>query len=186
MGNPQTDRKSSANHMPTTPSPDTTRLEVREILFRASRGRQALLSALQKVPDAAFNTEPPGEWGAARILRHVAFVEYYWTLVLRDLVAAPEGRLELGQVHRRVALESSRLAGTALGEPAPFPTRREALRVLDASRGGLVAAIKGLRPDDFARTIADPRISSMPLRFAIEHVIEHDWDHAVQLAGLRV
>jgi len=167
--------------MPTTPSADTTRLEVQEILFRASRSRQALLSAFQKVPDAAFNTEPPGEWGAARILRHVVFVEYYWTLVLRELVAAPEGRVELGQVHRRLALESTRLAGTAL-----FPSRREALRALDASRGGLVAAIKGLRPDDFARTIADPRISSMPLRFAIEHVIEHDWDHAVQLAGLRV
>jgi len=172
--------------MPTTPSPDTTRLEVHEILFRASRGRQALLSALQKVPEAAFNTEPPGEWGASRILRHVVFTEYYWTLVLRELVAAPEGRLELGQIHRRIALESSRLAGTALGEPAPFPSRREALRALDASRGGLVAAIKGLRPDDFARTISDPRIASMPLRFAIEHVIEHDWDHAVQLTGLRV
>jgi uncharacterized damage-inducible protein DinB len=172
--------------MPTTPPPDKTRLEVHEILFRASRSRQALFSAFQKVPEAAFNTEPPGEWGASRILRHVAFVEYYWTLVLRELVASPEGRVELGLVHRRLALESSRLAGTALGEVAPFPTRREALRTLDASRGGLVAAIKGLRPDDFARTIADPRISSMPLRFAIEHVIEHDWDHAVQLTGLRV
>jgi len=172
--------------MPITPSPDTTRLDVQEILFRASRSRQALLSALQKVADAAFNTEPPGEWGAARILRHVAFVEHYWTLVLQELRSSPEGRLELGQVHRKVALESSRLAGTALGEPAPFPSRREALRALDASRGSLVATIRGLRADDFARTISDPRIASMPLRFAIEHVIEHDWDHAVQLAGLRV
>jgi uncharacterized damage-inducible protein DinB len=172
--------------MSTAPPPDTTRLEVQDILFRAGRSRQALLSALQKIPDAAFSTEPPGEWGAARILRHVVFVEYYWTLALRELVAAPEGRLELGQVHRRVALEASRLAGTALGEPAPFPSRREALRALDASRGGLVAAVKGLRSGDFARTISDPRIGSMPLRFAIEHVIEHDWDHAVQLAGLRV
>lgn len=172
--------------MQTTPPPDTTRAEVRDILFRASRSRQALLSALQNVPDAAFLTEPPGEWGAARILRHVVFGEYYWTLILRELVAAPEGRVELGQVHRRIALEASRLSGTALGEPAPFPIRREALRGLDASRGGLVAAIKSLRPDDFTRTISDPRIGSMPLRFAIEHVIEHDWDHAVQLAALRV
>ena len=111
--------------MPTTPSPDTTRLKVQEILFRASRSRQALLSAFQKVPEAAFNTEPPGEWGASRILRHVVFVEYYWTLVVRELVAAPEGRVELGQVHRRLALESSRLAGTALGElgALPYPAR---------------------------------------------------------------
>ena len=167
-------------------SPDPTRAEVREILFRAARSRQALLAAFQKVPDAAFNTEPPGEWSAARILRHVVFVEYYWTLVLQDLVKAPEGALELGQVHRRVALESSRLAGTALGEPAAFPTRREALRALDTSRSGLTAAIRGLRRDDFARTISGPRIGDMPLRFAIEHVIEHDWQHAVQLAGLRV
>jgi len=172
--------------MPTTPPANPTRLEVLEILFRASRSRQALLANLQKVPDAAFNTEPPGEWGAARILRHVVFVEYYWTLVVRELVAAPDGRIELGQVHRRVALETTRLAGTALGEPAAFPSRREALRALDASRAGLVAAIRSLRPDDFARTIFDPRIGSMPLRFAIEHVIEHDWDHSVQLAGLRV
>jgi uncharacterized damage-inducible protein DinB len=172
--------------MPTTPSSDTTRLEVREALFRASRSRQALLSALQKVPEAAFNAEPPGEWGAARMLRHVVFVEYYWTLVLRELLAAPDGQLELGQVHRKVALEASRLAGTALGEPAAFPSRREALRAMDASRAGLVAAIRGLRPGDFGRTISDPRIGSMPLRFAIEHVIEHDWEHSVQLASLRV
>jgi uncharacterized damage-inducible protein DinB len=172
--------------MQTTPSPDAIRLEVREILFRASRSRQALLSAFQKVPDAAFLTEPPAEWSAARIIRHVVFTEYYWTLVLRDLVTAPEGGLELGQVNRRVALEASRLSGTALGEPAPFPIRREALRGLDTSRAGLVEAIKGLRPDDLARTISDPRIGSMPLRFAIDHVIEHDWEHAVQLAALRV
>lgn len=172
--------------MQATPSPDTTRLEVREILFRASRSRQALLSALQKVPDAAFPTEPPGEWSAARILRNVVFVEHYWALVLQTLVAAPERCLELGQVHRRIALETSRLAGTALGEPAPFPIRREALRGLDASRASLVAIVKGLRPDDFARTISDPRIGSMPLRFAIDHVVEHDWEHAVQLAALRV
>jgi uncharacterized damage-inducible protein DinB len=172
--------------MPTTPSPDTTRLEAQEILFRASRGRQSLLSALQKIPDAAFNAEPSGEWSAARILRHVVFVEYYWTLVLRELLAAPDGQVELGQVNRKVALEASRLSGTALGEPAAFPSRREALRVLDASRGGLVAAIRSLRPGDFARTISDPRIGSMPLRFAIEHVIEHDWEHSVQLTSLRV
>jgi uncharacterized damage-inducible protein DinB len=172
--------------MPTTPPPDTMRLEVQGILFRASRGRQALLSALQKIPDAAFSAEPPGEWSAARILRHVVFVEHYWTLVVRELLAAPDGQLELGQVNRKVALEASRLSGTALGEPAAFPSRREALRALDASRGGLVAAIRGLRPGDFARTISDPRIGSMPLRFAIEHVIEHDWEHAVQLTGLQV
>src|SRR3989304_4203065 len=123
--------------MPPTPSPDPTRLEVLEILFRASRSRQALLANLQKVPDAAFNTEPPGEWGAARILRHVVFIEYYWTLVLRELLAAPDGRLELGRAPRRVPREPSPLAGPALGEPAAFPSRREALRTLDASRAGL-------------------------------------------------
>jgi len=172
--------------MPTTPTPDTTRLEVLQVLFRASRCRQALFSALQKIPDAAFSTEPEGEWSAARITRHVVFVEHYWTLVLRELLTAPDGQLELGQVNRKVALEASRLSGTALGEPAAFPSRREALRGLDASRGGLAAAIRALKPGDFARIISDPRIGSMPLRFAIEHVIEHDWEHAVQLAGLRV
>ncbi len=172
--------------MPTATPPDPTRLEVQDIIFRASRSRQALLSALQKIPDAAFLTDPPDEWGAARILRHVVFYEHYWTLVARELLASPERSLDLGPANRRIALEASRLSGTALGEPAPFPIRREALRGLDASRAGLMALVRGIRRDDFVRTVSHPSIGTMPLRFAIEHVLEHDWEHAVQLAALRV
>jgi len=97
--------------MPITPSPDTTRLDVQEILFRASRSRQALLSALQKVADAAFNTEPPGEWGAARILRHGDF-EVGATLSV-GIAAFPEHALNGEDLLRRAdaALYSAKGSG---------------------------------------------------------------------------
>ena len=166
-------------------APDNTRLEVQDILFRAARGRQALLQALSRLPEDAFGREPPGEWGAARILRHLVWVEHYWTLMLRELQRSPQEQIEMaGPVHLRAGEEASRLAGTP-PEPQPYPTRREALRGLDTSRNDFTAAVKGLRPADFQRRFTHARMGAMPLRFAIEHVIEHDWDHAVQIAALR-
>ena len=164
---------------------DTTGLELQDILFRAGRSRQALLQALSRLPDDAFGREPPGEWGAARILRHLVWVEHYWTLMLRELQHSSESHAELaGPVHLRAVQEASRLAGTP-PDPQPYPTKREALRGLDASRREFTAAVRALRPADFLRRLSHPSRGVMPLRFAIEHVIEHDWDHAVQIAALR-
>ena len=171
--------------MSQAPATDSARLEVQDILYRASRSRQALLQALARLPEDAFGREGPGEWGASRILRHLVWVEHYWTLMLRELQRSPEGHVELaGPAHLRTAQEASRLAGTP-PEPQPFPTRREALRALDAARNEFTAAVKGLRPTDFQGRFSHARMGAMPLRFAVEHVIEHDWDHAVQIAGLR-
>ena len=164
---------------------DTTTLEVQDILHRSSRSRQALVSALHRLPDDAFVREPPGEWGAARILRHVVFVERYWTLLIETLRRTDEQQAALPpEVLNRVAQEAGKQADTPATEPVPFPSRREALRALGASRTALEAAIRALKPDDFQRTFSLPRSGVLPLRFAIEHVIEHDWDHAVQITAL--
>jgi uncharacterized damage-inducible protein DinB len=164
---------------------DTTALEVQDILHRASRSRQALVAALQRVPDNDFVREPPGEWGAARILRHVVFVEWYWTLLVETLRRTAEQQSELPpEVLNRLAEEAGRQANTPATEPAPFPSRREALRALGASRTALESAVRALKASDFQRTFSLPRSGVLPLRFAIEHVIEHDWDHAVQITAL--
>jgi uncharacterized damage-inducible protein DinB len=164
---------------------DTTILEVQDIFHRASRSRQALVSALHKLPDDAFVREPPGEWGAARILRHVVFVEWYWTLLVETLRRITDQKAELPpDVLNRLAEEAGRHADTPATEPAPFPSRREAIRALGASRTALEAAVRALKAADFQRTFSLPRSGVLPLRFAIEHVIEHDWDHAVQITAL--
>jgi uncharacterized damage-inducible protein DinB len=138
-----------------------------------------------RLPDDAFGREPSGEWGAARILRHLVWVEHYWTLMLRELLRSSDGHIEIGGAsHLEAAREASRLAGTP-PEPQPYPTKREALRGLDAARKELTTAVRSLRAADFERRFYHPRMGTMPLRFAIEHIIEHDWDHAVQVAALR-
>ncbi len=164
---------------------DATALEVQDILHRASRSRQALVSALHRLPDDAFGREPPGEWGAARILRHVVFVERYWTLLVETLRRTTEQQVALPpEMLNRLAEEAGRQAETSPVEPAPFLSRREALRHLGTSRTALEAAVRAMKPVDFQRSFSLPRSEVLPLRFAIEHVIEHDWDHAVQITAL--
>ncbi len=171
-----------------TPAPDNTDLDVHDILSRAARSRQGLLDALSGVSDDAFGREPPGEWGAARLLRHVVWVEAYWTLLLRALRDAAKPTLNLDPVTMEwLAREASLLAGTPpepLPSPPPYPTRHAALEGLEASRSAFNEVVGSLRPADFQRRFSHPRRGESHLRFAVEHVIEHDWEHALQLAGI--
>jgi len=164
-------------------------LERQDVLTRAGRSRQALVDAVSRLSADAFLREPRPQWGAARILRHVVWVEHFWTLLLREVRQSDEQTVDVtaGNLRGERAGEASRLAGTPpepLPEPPPFAAKDEALDALAASRAEYERAVSSLRPEDLQRRLSHPERGVMPLRFAVEHVIEHDWDHAVQIASL--
>jgi uncharacterized damage-inducible protein DinB len=163
-------------------------LDREDILSRSSRSRQALIDALDRLPEDQFAQAAPGEWSPATLLRHVVWVEFYWTELARALKQSGQLTLEVDKtVSEKLAREASRLAGTPpepLPEPPPYATKDEALRGLDDSRRAFTVIVASLTATDYQRRFSSPRgVSS--LRFALEHVIEHDWDHALQIAGLR-
>lgn len=167
---------------------DIAQLDREDILSRSSRSRQALVDALDRLPAARFDRAATGEWSPATLLRHVVWVEFYWTNLVRELQQSNQTTVDISKpLSEKLALEACRQAGTPpepLPEPPPYPTKDEALRGLEDSRRAFTDVVASLTAADLQRRFSSPRgVSS--LRFAVEHVIEHDWDHAVQMAGLR-
>ncbi len=165
----------------------TTQLDIEDILSRSSRSRQALLDALGKLPEGRFQEAPADEWSPAQVLRHVVWVEYYWTGIARLIRAGPQDPLDLDEAIRRTLFaETCRAAGTPpepVADPPPYATEQEAVQALEDSRRGLRDTVRSLSAENFQRRFSSPR-GVATLRFAIEHIIEHDWDHAVQITGL--
>ena len=166
----------------------TLPLDREDILSRSSRSRQALLNALERLPDDQFSHSPDDEWSPATVLRHVVWVEYYWTALVQAMQGSGQLTLDVDKVvSEKLAREACRLAETPpepLPEPPPYATRDEALQGLADSRRAFADVVTSLTSADVQRRFSSPRgVSS--LRFAIEHVIEHDWDHALQIASLR-
>jgi uncharacterized damage-inducible protein DinB len=163
-------------------------LDVWDIVRRADRARNALLSSVADIPDEQFCLEPAGQWGVGRILRHVAWIEQYWTLTLERLCTSSEAAVTISQSEGdEISKEASRRSGipeVSLAAPPPYTNRAEALDRLNASRGAFLVAVQALKAEHFLRRMSGPR-GEVSLRFAVEHVIEHDWDHALQIAGLR-
>jgi uncharacterized damage-inducible protein DinB len=169
-------------------TPDIAQLDRDDILSRSSRSRQALLDALSRHPADQFDRAPTGEWSPATLLRHVVWVEFYWTNLVRELQQSDQPTLDIDKAaSQKLALEACRQAGTPpepLLEPPRYATKNEAVRGLEDSRRAFADVVTSLTSADVQRRFSSPRgVSS--LRFAVEHVIEHDWDHAVQIADLR-
>ncbi len=162
-------------------------LDAWDITRRAERARAALLAAIRRVSDEQFKIEPAGEWGVARILCHVVWVENYWALTLDHLRGSSEEVVEISEgENAAIAQAASQRSGTPeepLPAPPPYADRREALGYLDSSRRAFLATLDDLSAAQFLKRLSSPR-GEVSLRFAIEHVIEHDWDHAMQISQL--
>ena len=128
-----------------------------------------------------------GPIDTAQLLRHVVWVEYYWMGLVREIRQSAGMTLALDEAaNRELFLEACRLTGTPpepLAALPPYATRSDALQALEGSRRAFSENVESLSATDFGRRFSNPRRGTMSLRFAMEHIIEHDWDHAVQLAG---
>lgn len=165
--------------------PDNPTLERDELLARAERARDRLLAAISLIPAATFTDDLPAHWSPGRILRHVAWTEHFWTFVLEHACAV-EGPLVVIDkgIARQFAVQSSRLTGSPeepLPAPPPYATPGEAIAGLAASRTRFVAAVRVSHPDDERKRISSPATDTLSLAYAPEHIIEHDWEHALEL-----
>jgi hypothetical protein len=163
--------------------------DVEDICSRAERGRVALLSVVSRVSDDAFGCDRGDEWSPARILLHVVWTEHYWTLLLEALLASVEQMLVLDAARlEEIAREASRLTGSPqepLVRPPPYDSREEATAGLAQARERFMRTVRAMTRDDVERGFAHARRGRVHPRFGIEHVIEHDWDHAVQIPAYR-
>lgn len=170
-----------------TGSGEVARLDVWDIVRRADRARGALFSSFANISDEQFSIEPAGQWGVGRILRHVVWVEHYWVLMLERLLASSDVVVTISQSEaEEIARAASRRSGMpeeALTAPPPHADRGDAARDLDISHGAFLATVQALKAEHFQRRLSSPQ-GEVSLRFAVEHVIEHDWDHALQIARL--
>jgi uncharacterized damage-inducible protein DinB len=168
-------------------SPDVVQLDREDILSRAERSRRALLDALDRLTPDAFGRAEDGEWSTAVALRHVVWVECFWAGLVRAAQRQAVPELEVDEaIKQQLVVEASRVAGTPakpLPEPPPYANQDEALRGLAESRRLFDSAVASLTAADLQRRFSGfGRVAS--LRFAVEHIIEHDWDHAVQITAL--
>lgn len=165
-------------------SDTVARLDVWDIVRRTERARSALLASVMNVSDERFVSESAEQWSVARILCHVVWVEHYWALTLEHLLRSPEVVVAVSESENEaIANTASRRSGTPdeqLPVPPPYADRREALEHLDGSQAAFLALIKALRAEHFRKRMISPQ-GEVSLRFAVEHVIEHDWDHALQI-----
>lgn len=166
---------------------DLTQLELEDALNRAERARSALLTAVRGLPKGHFLEERSDEWSPGQILRHLAWTEHYWTLLLRHVVAVGQLLVIVNdETSQQIAVNASRLAGTPsyeVSEIPPYATVAEALIGIDQSRKEFLRALQALRSADFGKRMKNRR-GVVPLRFLTEHVIQHDWDHAVQITAV--
>jgi uncharacterized damage-inducible protein DinB len=154
-----------------------------------ANARQALTGALARLDGDLARPPAPGEWSPGQVLRHVVWVEYYWTAVAQAMRDAqgPAYDMTAPQARAAVLQAASRLAATTLepsSEPPPYTSKAEALPELERAHEAFTQLISSLACEDYARCMTGPR-GTVTMRYCIEHVIEHDWAHAVQLAGLR-
>ncbi len=173
---------------------DTLRLDLHDIVYRANRARGVLLRAIEAVTDEAFQHDPGDGWSCGVALRHVVWVEHHWTLKLQDLCGAEPGEVvafgeDVGPRAAEIAAEASRLAGTpdyAGGLVGAFADALEAVAALGASRAEFLTTVEALTPQHLQVRMREARSSegAVSCRWIPEHVIEHDWDHAVQIASL--
>ena len=166
-----------------------TDLDISDIKERSERGRTALLQAVANVPDDIFAVDATEEdWSASRNLRHVAWVEYYWTMVAVHARDAAGDVIDMNrETSYGIAVQASRLAGTpeaVLPKPPPYDTKNEAIEGLANSRRPFLAAVESLTLADLQKRLTVPW-GTVSVRWAVEHIVEHDWDHAVQLTALR-
>ncbi len=167
-------------------------LDVADITERAGWAREGVLGAMKAVPAEAFRRDPGDGWSCGVVARHVAAADGHWTLALLRLMEASPGEIVdfgsgEGSRWRELNAEADRRAGIVAGAtiPTPFANSAEAVAGLARARGEFLQTVEALEPEHFHIRMKQPDpLGTVSLRWVLEHVIEHDWEHTVQIASL--
>ena len=122
--------------------------------------------------------------GARRATPPRRRVEYYWTLVAVHARDAAGDVIDMNrEISYGIAVQASRLAGTpeaVLPKPPPYATKSEAIEGLEELAAALPGGGRVVDARDLQKRLTVPW-GTVSVRWAVEHIVEHDWDHAVQL-----
>lgn len=139
----------------------------------ATRGE--LLLQLKGLQEETVRTRPePKEWSVWEVLQHVANVD---RMTVRRLAETEAGKPDLSAYNlddfeaEMSAAEMDGLSGV--------------LRRFYAARVQLMDAVSDLTAADLEKSGRHPRYGSMTARQLVEKIVEHDLDHAGQVARTR-
>ena len=124
--------------------------------------RKGLITLIEKFNELDLNFEPyPGGWPVGQIMVHIANAEEGWFryAVTKEIEEWPED----------LQFEN-------------YPTREKILALLDTVHANTESYLRSLSEKDLSTEIDTPWGESIPLKWIIWHVIEHEIHHRGELS----
>ncbi len=139
----------------------------------ATRGE--LLKSLKGLREETVRTRPePNEWSVWEVLEHVANVDGVYVLRIGQILA---GEADL-KAYDPADWEADRIAAAEEGLAG-------VLQRFYAARVEVLRIVSGLDAEDMEKSGKHPLRGAMTIRQLIQAVIDHDLDHAEQVAKTR-
>ncbi len=137
--------------------------------------RGELLQQLQGLrEDTAWTRPEPNEWSVVEILQHVADVDQLLVRRLRDVLAGESQLVAYDAMDWEADRKEAEKGGLAGVLCRFYALRTEALQ-----------AVSRLSATDLERSAVHPKRGPMTARQIVEMEIQHDRDHAGQIAKTR-
>ena len=148
--------------------------EASSVIAALENAPAVILPLVREVPPAILKRRPkPGKWSAHEHACHLAVVHKLFFTRLDLMLSGPHPRITPYQPDRDE--DEDHLLRMDL---------EEAMERFVKDRHRLVERVKGLRPDDWARTAEHPEYSHYSIFIMFRHVALHDLFHAYRIEEL--
>jgi uncharacterized damage-inducible protein DinB len=149
-----------------------SQLSAPELVARLAQSRRSLMDAIAGLDEEGFRLRPrEGEWTAAEVLAHILSTERIF--IDRAHKAVEQGGCEVIPVSDAVREEH---LGMAKRMPVP-----QIIHGLLAQRRDTLGFVESVSEAGLACIIRHPVRGEQTARWQIEHVIEHEEEHAGQI-----
>jgi uncharacterized damage-inducible protein DinB len=148
-----------------------------ELTERLERSRAALMEAIAGMDEESFRRRTlSGEWCAAEALAHLLAHEQRILFLIRTALTEdnPEVQSRGEQAHVDGAKAAQRMLVPQIVHGL-LAQRRETLQLLAS-----------LSPEQLARTLQHSRLGEMSVRALLRKVVDHETEHAAQIASIRM
>jgi len=143
-----------------------------DLIAQLQQSRQSLMEAITGLDDTALRARAaPGEWTTAEVLAHLLSTE-------RIFIERAHKTVE--QDHYVVTPVSDDVREEHLGMAKRMPVP-QIVHGLLAQRRDTLQFVESLTQNDLARTLSHPVRGAQTALWQIEHVIEHEQEHAREI-----
>ena len=147
-----------------------------QLSLRLQDSRAELMAAITGLDDSAFRARPrSGAWTPAELLAHLLSTE-------RIFIARARGAIEQDSYLVTPVSDYVREEHLGMAKRMPVP---QLVHGLLAQRRQTLQFVESLSPDDLARTLSHPTRGQQTTLWQIEHVIEHEVEHAREIHAQR-